>query len=156
MLLLVFETENDSAKSFIFGCLPKKTSDGGVDMTSVGEDLIERRPGERGAKLLFRHLAEGLVVAVEEPAEVWVIAFVSGDELGEDKRFKEPRSMREVPLDGRSFRAGLHHQVFRREGSGEVHGGLTDLLEALQQGGSDGVLGQHGRGSGVAGTTVGA
>ena len=113
----------------------------GVDVLAVGEDLVERRAREGGAEFLLRHLAERFVVAVEEPEEVGVEGLVGGDELAEDEGFEEPGGVREVPLDGRGFRAGLHHQVFRRERAAEVHGCGADGPEAREQRGGCGVLG---------------
>ena len=57
MLLLVLETEGDGAEGIVLGVVLEETGDGGVDVTSVGEDLVERRAGEGGAEFLLRHLA---------------------------------------------------------------------------------------------------
>ena len=113
VLLLVLEAEDDAALGFVFGHVGEEALDGRVDVAAVGEDLVEGRTGERGAEFLFRHLAEGAVVGIEEPAEVGVEGLVAGDELGEDEGLEEPRGVREMPLDGRSFGAGLDHHVFR-------------------------------------------
>ena len=113
VLLLVFETEDDAALGFVFGHVGEETLDGRVDVATVGKDLVEGRAGEGRAELFFRHLAEGAVVAVKEPVEAGVEGLVAGDELGEDEGLEEPRGVREMPLDGRSFGAGLDHHVFR-------------------------------------------
>ena len=81
-------------------------------MGAVGEDGFERRAGEGGAEFFLRHLAERVVVAVEEPAEVGVEGLVVGDELGEDEGLEEPAGVGEVPFDGAGFGAGLDHEVF--------------------------------------------
>jgi hypothetical protein len=114
---------------------------------AVGEDLVQRRAGEAGAQLLFRHLAERLVVAIEEPVEVRMEGLVVGDELGQDKGLKEPGGVGEVPLDGRCLGAGLHHHVLRGERRAEAHGGLSDAAIADEKRGGrrgcGGLLGRH-------------
>ena len=114
VLLLVFEAEDDATLGFVFGHVGEKALDGGVDVSAVGQDLVEGRAGEGSSQLLFRHLAEGTVVGVEEPAEVGVEGLVVRDELGEYKGLEEPGGVGEMPLDGGSFCAGLDHHVFWR------------------------------------------
>ncbi len=86
--------------------------DGGVDVGAVGEDVVEGRAGEGGAELLLGHVAEGVVVAVEEPVEVGVEGLVGGDELAEDEGLEEPAGVGEVPFDWAGLGTGLDHQVF--------------------------------------------
>jgi hypothetical protein len=114
VLLLVLEAEDDAALGFVFGHVGEEALDGGVDVAAIAEDLVEGRAGERGAELLFGHLAEGAVVGVEEPMEVRVEGLVVGDEFGEDEGLEEPGGVGEMPLDGRGFGAGLDHHVFWR------------------------------------------
>ena len=103
-------------------------------MGAVGEDGVERRAGEGGAELLLGHVAEGVVVAVEEPAEVGVEGLVGGEELGEDEGLEEPAGVGEVPLDGAGLGAGLDHEVFGGEGLDEREGGGADGPVAGEEG----------------------
>ena len=134
VLLLVLEAEGDGAEGLVLGGVLEEAADGGVDVGAVGEDLVERGTGEGGAKLLLWHLAEGAVVAVEEPLEVGVEGLVAGDVLGEDEGFKEPGGVGEVPLDRGGLGAGLHHHVLGGEGRAKVHGGLSNGPEAVEEG----------------------
>src|SRR5580704_356481 len=78
MLLLVLKTERDSPGSLILERMLHPCDHGSVHMAPVGKNGIERRPRERGAKLLLRHIAERVVIAVEEPMELRVKGLVSG------------------------------------------------------------------------------
>ncbi len=90
VLLLVLEAEDDAALGFVFGRTTEEALDSGVDVAAVGEDLVEGRTREGGAQLLFRHLAEGPVVGVEEPAEFGIEGMIAGNKLGEDEGLEEP------------------------------------------------------------------
>ena len=84
MLLLVFEAQGDAARRL----RPRWGAGAGwrwpaVDVGAVGEDGVEGRPGEGGAKFFGGHVAEGVVVAIEEPEEVRMEGLVGGDELAE-------------------------------------------------------------------------
>ncbi len=151
MLLLVLEAEDDAALGFVLGNAAEETGDGRVDVAAVGEDLVERRTGEGGTKLLLGHVADGAVVGVEEPAEVGVEGLITGDELGEDEGLEEPGGVGEMPLDRRGLGAGLHHHVFGSERAAETHGGCAYEAKAVKQrcgtgvgGGEGGGLSQHG------------
>ena len=115
MLLLVLEAEGDAAGGFVFEGMLEEAGHRGIDVGAVGEDGVEGRTGEGGAELLLGHVAEGVVVAVEEPVEVGVEGFVGGDELAENEGLEEPAGVGEVPLDGTGLGTGLHHEVFRGE-----------------------------------------
>jgi hypothetical protein len=150
VLLFVLEAESDDAEGLVLGGVLEEAADGGVDVGAVGEDLVERRAGKRGTELLFGHLAEGAVVAVEEPFEVGVEGLVASDELGEDEGFKEPGGVGDVPLDRGGLGAGLHHHVFRGERGAKVHGRGTHGAEAVEErdgagnfGGEAGLLRRH-------------
>ncbi len=112
VLLLVLEAEGDAAGGFVLDGVLEERGDGGVDVGAVGEDGVERRAGEGGAEFFLGHVAEGVVVAVEEPVEVGVEGLVGGDELAEDEGLEEPAGVGEVPFDGAGLGAGLDHQVF--------------------------------------------
>ena len=111
----------------------QQANDGGIDMLPVGDDVGEGWPGEAGAQLLLGHVAKGLVVAVEEPAEVRVEGLVGGHKLTENKGFKEPGGVGEVPLHRGRFGAGLHHQVLGGEWGDKRHGRGANLAKALEQ-----------------------
>ena len=49
VLLFVLEAQGDGAEGFVLGGVLEQAADGGVDVGAVGEDLVERRAGERGA-----------------------------------------------------------------------------------------------------------
>ena len=133
MLLLVFEAQGDAAGGLVFEGMLEERGHGGVDVCPVGEDGVERRAGEGGAELLFGHVAEGVVVAVEEPVEVGMEGFVGGDELAEDEGLEEPAGVGEMPLDGAGFGTGLDHEVFRREWGAELAGRLADGFVAGEE-----------------------
>ncbi len=128
VLLLVLEAEGDAAEGLGVGRggALEEAGDGGVDVGAVGEDGVERRAGEGGAELLLGHVAEGVVVAVEEPAEVGVEGLVAGEEVGEDEGLEEPAGVGEVPLGGAGLGAGLDHEVFGGERRDEREGGGAD------------------------------
>ena len=135
VLLLVMEAEGDAAETLFWGVRRfEKTTDGGVDVEAVGEDVVEWRAREGGAELFFRHLAEGVVVAVEEPVEVGVEGFVAGEEVAEDEGLEEPACVGEVPLCGAGVWARLDHEVFGGERSDEVHGGGANGFESFAKG----------------------
>ena len=102
-------------------------------MGAVGEDGVEGRAGEGGAELLLGHVAEGVVVAVEEPAEVGMEGLVGGDELAEDEGLEEPAGVGEVPFDWAGLGTGLDHDVFGGEGSTEIARGWRDGLVAGEE-----------------------
>ena len=76
-------------------------------MGAVGEDVGERRAGEAGAEGFGGHVAEGVVVGVEEPVEVGVEVTVGGEEFAEDEGLEEPGGVGEMPLGGAGLRTGL-------------------------------------------------
>jgi hypothetical protein len=137
VLLLVFQAEDDAADGFgvgrVFGLSAKQLDDGGVDVGAVGEDVGDGRAGEAGAKRFGGHVAQGVVVGVEEPVEVGMEVLVSGEEVAQDKGLKEPRGVGEVPLGGAGLRRGLDHQILRRERGGERKRGGADGAVAVQQ-----------------------
>ena len=111
----------------------EESGDGGVDVGAVGEDGVEGRAREGGAQFFLGHVAEGVVVAVEEPEEVGVEGLVGGDELAEDEGLKEPAGVGEMPFDGAGLGTGLDHEVFGREGSQKCEGGGADGLVAGEE-----------------------
>ncbi len=133
VLLLVLEAERDATGGFVFERVLQQHDHGGVDVSAVGEDGVERRAREGGAKLLLRHVAERVVVAVEEPAEVGMEGLVAGDELAEDEGLEEPAGVGEMPLDRARLRTRLHHHVLRRQGTTELPAGLTHCLVTGKQ-----------------------
>ncbi len=133
VLLLVLEAEDDAAGGFVFDGMLEEAVDGGVDVGAIGEDGVEGRAGEGGAELFLGHVAEGVVVAVEEPAEVGMEGLVAGDELAEDEGLEEPAGVGEVPFDGAGLGTGLDHQVFGGERATECGGGGADGLVAGEE-----------------------
>ena len=120
----------------------------GVDVGAVGEDVGEGRAGETGAEGFGGHVAEGVVVGVEEPVEVRVEVLVVGEEFAQDEGLKEPGGVGEVPLGGAGLRTGLDHDVFRRERGGEGEGGGADGAVTVEQRGSRSGGGDRRRGLG--------
>src|SRR5580658_6466596 len=110
----------------------------GVDMLAECKNRIKRRPRKRGAKLLLRHVAERVVVAVEEPAKFWVKRLITGRELPQHKRLKEPAGVRKVPLHGTSLWTRLHHHVFWRQRNTKLPGSLANRLVPGEQRGCGG------------------
>ena len=90
VLLLVLEAERNAPRSFILQRMLHPRNHRGVHMLPVGKYGVERRPRERRAELLLRHIAERVVIAVEEPTKVRMERLVSCSELTQDKCFKEP------------------------------------------------------------------
>ena len=110
MLLLMLKAEHNATQDVILlerGQVREQGDDGCIHVGAVGEDGVRRRAGEAGAEVLGGHVAEGVVVGVEEPREVRMEGLVLGREGSEDKGFKEPAGMGEMPLDGAGLRAGL-------------------------------------------------
>ncbi len=128
VLLLVLEAEDDAAGGLVLYGLLQEAGHGCVDVGAVGEDGVEGRAGEGGPELLLGHVAERVVVAVEEPAELGMEGLVGGDELAEDEGLEEPAGVGEVPFDGAGLGTGLDHEVLWRERTTEVGGGLADGL----------------------------
>ena len=108
----------------------------GVHMGAVGEDVRDGRARKAGAEGFGGHVAEGVVVGVEEPVEVGVEVGVVGEKFAEDEGLKEPGSVGQVPLGGAGLRTGLDHQVLRRERRGQGERGCSHGTVALQQRGS--------------------
>jgi hypothetical protein len=137
VLLLVVEAEDDAAGGFgvggELGCGFEESGDRRVDVGAVGEDVGDGRAREAGAEGFGGHVAEGVVVGVEEPVEVWVEVLVGGDEFAEDEGLEEPGGVGEMPLGGAGLSAGLDHHVFRRERSGEGEGGGADGAITVEQ-----------------------
>ncbi len=140
MLLLVLEAERDSADGFVRDrlarILTQERADRCIDVSAIGEDLVEGGTGEGGAKLLLRHVTEGVVVAVEEPLKVRMEGLVVGEKVAKDEGLEEPRGVSEVPFDGARLRTGLHHHVFGRQRGTEVRGGLANGLKSGKEGGT--------------------
>jgi hypothetical protein len=137
MLLLVLDTERDATSSIIFGGMLKQTLDSSVYVSAIGKNHIEWGAGEGGAKFLLGHIAEGVVVAVEEPAEVGIVGRVTGEKLREDEGFEEPTGVREMPFDGTGFRTRLHHHVLGGERATERGSSLPNsLVTGKERGGS--------------------
>ena len=137
VLLLVLEAEDDAAGGFVFRAI-EEAFDGGVDVGAVGEDGVEGRAGEGGAEFLLGHVAEGVVVAVEEPVEVGVEGVVGGDELAEHEGLEEPTGVGQMPFDWAGLGTGLDHEVFGRERATEAGGGVADGTVAGEEGRGDG------------------
>src|SRR6202012_4547474 len=89
VLLFVLEAERDAAQRLVLCALFEQAGDAGVDMFAVGEDQIKWWPRKAGPQPLLRHIAECLVVAVEEPAEVRVKGLVRRYKLAEDEGLEE-------------------------------------------------------------------
>src|SRR6185312_10473875 len=144
VLLLVLETEGDAAQRLILCALLQQPRNAGVDVLTVGEYLLQRRPREAGAQPFLRHVAKRLVVAVEQPPEVRMKRLVRRYELTENEGFEKPRRVRKMPFDRRGFRTRLHHHVLRRERSAELHGSRADSTKTGEQGWGGRLLDQHG------------
>ena len=114
VLLFMLEPQRNAACSFILQRMLHPRDHGGVNVRAVGENRVERRSRERSAQLLLRHIAERVVVAVEEPMKFGVEGLVSGGELTQNKGLEEPAGMGEVPFHRARLRTRLHHHVFRR------------------------------------------
>ncbi len=114
VLLLVLEAKGDAAGGLVFEGVLHEGDHRGLDVGAVAQDGVERRARKRGAEFLLGHVAEGVVVAVEEPVEVGMKGLVSGGELTQNKGLEEPAGVGEVPLDGARLGRGLHHHVFGR------------------------------------------
>jgi len=135
VLLLVMEAQGDALAGFVGEVARgfEEGGDGGVDVGAVGEDVGEWGAGEGGAEPFLGHVAEGVVVAVEEPVEVGVEGFVAGEKVAEDKGFEEPGGVGEVPFDWARLRTGLDHHVFGGEGGAEGGGRLAGGTEAFEE-----------------------
>ncbi len=143
VLLLVLEAKRDAAQRLIFRCFLQQARDTGIDVPAIAEDFVERRARKRRAQLFFRHFAEALVIAVEEPAEVRMERRVIGDKLTENEGFKEPGRMGEMPFEWRCLSAGLHHHVLGAEWSAELDGFGAHRPKAGNQRGGERLLNQH-------------
>ena len=111
VLLLVLEAQGHAPGGFVVHGLRQKPFDGVVDVSPVGEDLIERWPGEAGAQLLLGHVAKRVVVGVEEPEKVGMEGLVAGKEVAQQECLKEPGGVGEVPFNWTRLRTRLHHQI---------------------------------------------
>ena len=98
MLLLVLEAEGDTAGGFVFEWVLHQGCHCSVDVSAIGEDRVEWRTRERGSEFFLRHLAERVVVAVEEPMKVRMIRLVTSGELAENEGLEEPAGVGEMPL----------------------------------------------------------
>jgi len=98
VLLLVLEAECDAAGCFVFKRVLHQGCHCSVDVSAVSEDGVERWARERGSEFFLRHLAERVVVAVEEPMKVGMVRLVTGGKLAEKEGLEEPAGVGEMPL----------------------------------------------------------
>ena len=139
VLLLVLEAQHNTPRSFVVQRMLHSRNHGGVHMVPIGEDRVERRPRERRAKLLLRHVPERVVIAVEEPAEFGMERLVSGGELAQNECFEEPAGVGKMPLHRARLRTRLHHHVLRRQRATQLPGSLANgLITCEQRGGGHG------------------
>src|SRR5208282_1845850 len=89
-------------------------------MAAILQDLRQRWPRERAAQLLERLVGDRVVVAIKEPDKIRMKWAVAGQKLRQEKGFKEPRRVRQVPFGGAGFRTRLHHHVLGRERLAEL------------------------------------
>src|SRR5258708_6231587 len=133
VLLLVLEAEHNAARGFILQRMLHSRNHGGVHMVPVSKNRVERRPRERRAKFLLRHIAERVVIAVEEPAEFGMEGLITGGELAQDKGLKKPGGVGKMPLHRAGLRTRLHHHVLRRQRTAKLAGSVANSLVTGEQ-----------------------
>lgn len=92
-----------------------KVNHGLVHVPAVLRDFRDAGPGQHAAAGAGMPVTFGLVVGVEEIAELRVEGPVAGLELLQDEGLEEPGRMRQMPFGGTGVFHGLHHLVFRRQ-----------------------------------------
>ena len=79
------------------------------------------------------HCAGRVVVRVEEIRVLRNRVAISGHPFLQDKRFKEPGGVGEMPFGRADFRHRLHDAILGREILRQTRGEIADLVEAPEQ-----------------------
>jgi len=98
------------ALNFVWG-----GKDRSIDMSPVGQDLGERRPGHHAAPCPAVALPLGLIIAVEQEGETIVVERIALHEIAQDEGLEKPGRMGQVPFGGRR----ILHRLDRGIGIGE-------------------------------------
>src|SRR5882757_3488028 len=136
VLLFVMQTKYDAAGYFLGWIGGQQALDSFLYMTSVLEDGLDGGPGEGGAQLFFRLIGDGVVRAVEKPAEVCVEFAVAVEELAQQEGLEKPGGVRQMPFGWACLGAGLHHHVFGRQGKTKLLALAPYLYKFFKQTGS--------------------
>ena len=113
MLLLVIEAEHDERRdSRRRAAASEKIEHRVVDVGAIGANLVDGRPAQQAADGAAVHLADRVVIRVEQVVEPRVVRRIARSMRGEHEALEEPRRMREMPFRGarlgsRSGRPGL-------------------------------------------------
>src|ERR1043166_9507661 len=100
MLLLVIQAQNNSADCLFLHRASKKPLHLPIDMRPERDDLVERWAGKRSAQFLLRdRLAERVVIAVEEPSELFSKRLVVLHKWPKHERLEEPGGMSLMPFN---------------------------------------------------------
>ncbi len=136
MLLFVIETEHDACRDVFIISRIQQLEHGGIDVRTVGEDFIERRAREQAALRPRMHVADRVIIRVEQVIEASVETAVSRIEGLEDEALEKPGNVREVPLGRRDIGHRLHNRVLGLERADEALGDGAHALEFAPQGSS--------------------
>ena len=97
-----------------------------VDRLPIGEQLVERRPGEHAATRPRLPLADRLVVRVVEKAELRMHRLPTRQVARQQEGLEEPGGVCQVPLAG----AGVVHRLHGQVGVGEAGHAVERLAPA--------------------------
>ena len=105
----------------------------GIDVRPVAADLLDVRSRDQTALIAGMSRSDGLVVRVEQVAELEIEGVVAGEARLEQEGLEEPGGVPAVPLGRAHVGHRLDDLVFRAERRGERFGEVADVAEARAQ-----------------------
>src|SRR5215207_1625493 len=134
MLLLVVEPElDDRSEQLVVGARLEQLEDRIVDAGTIIMNLSNRRAAQDAALRTRVHLADRVVVRVEQTLITVVDWAIARGVRHQDEVFKEPRRVAEVPLRRARFQARLYDLILCGQWRRQVDGRRADRAKARGQ-----------------------
>jgi len=104
-----------------------------IDVLAIGADLCHCRPGQEPALATQVHLADRVVIGIEEIVETFVELTIAGQVRDQQEILEEPAGMCQMPLGRADIGHRLRHEILGLQRLAEVQRLLPHAPVAVLQ-----------------------
>ena len=123
VLLFVIDAEDDALPDVAVVPAREQLLHRLVDVPAIGENFAYRRPCQHAPVGAFVHLADRVIIRVEDIVKVVVETTVAGGELLEQEALEKPGDVRKMPFGRTRIRHRLHDEILRQQVLAQREGG---------------------------------